>query len=233
MSKKGTWFGAIASLLFSILLLLGVRWLLIEAYVIPSGSMLPTLKINDHIFVNKLAFGVRWPFSRRWILRYNQVERGQIVVFRSVDDHGIFFIKRVVGIAGDKIHYSDKGELEINGKTVEKTEQFTAVSGEASTFRERLGGVEYSTRLNAAEAYRTTFSGDVPVGHVFVMGDNRDNSSDSRIWGFLPEENLLGVPLFVWLSCSNGVQAATVIPMAIVQVAVGRRIFVGSVLVES
>src|SRR5262245_48436792 len=117
-SKKGTWPQAIGSFTVSILLVLTIRWLLIEAYVIPSGSMLPTLLINDHIFVNKLAYGIRWPFSSRWIVRYRPVKRGQVIVFRSIQDPEFFLVKRIVGVGGDSIRYESNGDLWINQKKV-------------------------------------------------------------------------------------------------------------------
>ena len=115
-SKKGTWGQAFGSLSFAILLVLSIRWLLIEAYVIPSGSMFPTLLVNDHIFVNKLAYGVRFPFSKKWIFKYREVERGDVVVFRYVHDTDIFYVKRVIGVGGDHIKYDGRSRLEVNGK---------------------------------------------------------------------------------------------------------------------
>ena len=217
LSKKGTWPRAIGSFLFSILLVLTIRWLLLEAYVIPSGSMLPTLLINDHIFVNKLTYGIRWPFSSKWIMRYRQVKRGDVVVFRSVGDPDIFMVKRVIGLGGDKIEYMESGELQVNGEPllrhevpdiedVARRERFDpeklSTFGADSFFWEQLNGKSYLTLLNSARS-RLPYSTVVPDGHLFVMGDNRDNSSDSRFWGFVPIDNLLGSPMFIWLSCDS------------------------------
>lgn len=213
-SKKGTWFGAIGSLLFSLLLVLSVRWLLLEAYVIPSESMLPTLQVSDHLFVNKLAYGVRLPFSTRWIVRYRKVERGDIIVFKYPLDQSLFFIKRVVGLEGDKVSMNEDKELFINGKKVARTrvsnvaeeskkEGFQNLNlSQQDLFLQELEGKPFYIFQNPDRAGHS-WSQTVPKGFLFVMGDNRDNSSDSRIWGFVPSENILGTPLFIWMSCES------------------------------
>src|SRR4051812_43647805 len=115
--KRGTWTSGVGSLSVAILVALAIRWLLIEAYVIPSGSMLPSLLIQDHIFVNKLIYGVRVPFSKQWVTRFRLPEKGEIIVFRYPEDESTFFIKRVIGVPGDKISW-DGLQLTINGQKV-------------------------------------------------------------------------------------------------------------------
>ena len=105
VTNKLFWTEGYGSMALAILAALTIRWLLLEAYVIPSGSMLPTLLINDHIFVNKINYGIRAPFSENWIVKFNEPERGEIVVFKYPVDPGTFFIKRIVGLPGDKIKF--------------------------------------------------------------------------------------------------------------------------------
>src|ERR1035437_1532607 len=117
-NKKGkAKFGeGLGSFLFAVAAILAFRWALFEPYVIPSGSMIPTLLIHDHILVNKFAYGLRIPFSKSWLFRGSEPQRGDIVVFRSVEDSGYFMIKRVVGVAGDKIEVDPEGYVKLNGE---------------------------------------------------------------------------------------------------------------------
>ena len=203
-----------------------IRWGLIEAYVIPSASMLPSLLIHDHIFVNKALYGVRVPFSEKWLMTFKKPERGEVIVFKFPKDKDIFFIKRIVGLPGDKISY-ENGKLFVNEKLVESN---ASSEGEWSAVRdadfrredvqnpnyqvdnknnydhfiEKLGDHPHSILLRKDDGLgRSEGPFEVPPGHLFVMGDNRDNSHDSRRWGFLPEENILGRAMFVWLSCEE------------------------------
>lgn len=163
--------------LFAILALLAVRWALFEPYVIPSGSMIPTLLIHDHIMVNKLAYGIRLPFTSQWLMHFASPQRGEVVIFRSVEDDNFFMVKRVVGLAGDHMVFTEDGQLMVNGKPDP--------------------GPKSSWGMTPGEEWT------VPAGHIFVMGDNRDNSRDSRSWGPLPLSHLLGRAMFVWLSCEE------------------------------
>lgn len=210
------------SFLFAVAAILAFRWALFEPYVIPSGSMIPTLLIHDHILVSKFAYGLRLPFTSSWIFRNQEPQRGDIVVFRSVEDAGYFMIKRVVGLPGDKIEVDPDGYVKVNGERLQ-TEHISVsedpvsqkpyypvkasdIQGEYSEFefyQEDLLGVKHRALLTkgAPRFFDRPFT--VPDDHFFCMGDNRDNSKDSRYWGALPRENLLGKALFVWLSCED------------------------------
>lgn len=222
---RGTWGQALGSLAGAILMILAIRWAFFEPYVIPSGSMIPTLLIHDHILVNKLSYGIRIPFSSKWILQFAPPKRGDVVVFRSVEDESIFLIKRVVGLPGDEIRLNDQGQLEINGQVVPRhvltDEQAKAALAEwpSEAREESLGRYEISEesldgrghlifRERAAEI-RAQGPYKVPNHSIFMMGDNRDNSSDSRVWGPLPIERILGHASFIWLSCEETLPEAS------------------------
>ncbi len=222
MKKKAKFGEGLGSFLLAVAAILAFRWLLFEPYVIPSGSMIPTLLIHDHILVSKFAYGVRIPFTKHWLFKNQDPKRGDIVVFRSVEDNGFFMIKRVVGVAGDKIEVDPEGFVTLNGEklpakilpvTEDKKSQapYYPVSEndiggafvEYDFFEEDLKGVAHRGLLtkNAARFFDRPFL--VPENQFFCMGDNRDNSKDSRYWGALPREHLLGKALFVWLSCDE------------------------------
>ena len=196
-----------------ILVVLLLRSFLVEPFRIPSGSMMPTLLVGDFILVNKFAYGLRWPVLNTKFLELGDPERGDVVVFRFPQDPSIDYIKRVVGVPGDEIFYRDK-TLYINGEAVEKTPlgTFNGVgSGRSMTgaqmFLERLDGLEHRILVNAmapdlAPGCRQLLYGavTVPENSYFVMGDNRDNSNDSRCWGVVPEGNLVGKAFAIWMS---------------------------------
>jgi signal peptidase I len=215
------WTDGWGSLGLAVLIALSIRWAFVEAYVIPSGSMLPSLLIHDHIFVNKLTYGIRTPFSENWMLKFSKPHRGEVVVFKYPKDMSTFFIKRIIGEAGDKIYY-ENGTLYINDKPQEKTipvskEDFDWLTEAAfqrdgnmtdskenyTHFTETLGEKKHSILLKKQELFEQYGPYVVPEGHLFMMGDNRNNSSDSRFWGFLPENYILGRAMFVWLSCEE------------------------------
>jgi signal peptidase I len=212
-SKKTTWKNALLTFFAPIFLVFFFRWALFEPYVIPSGSMIPTLLIHDHILVNKWAYGFRVPFSELWLTYWNKPKSGDIVVFRYPRGRDTFFVKRVVAIEGDTIEVKD-GQLVINGQAVERVAINTPAkeAGESASefqyYREKLGDHEFTTRSfrwgHRLEGHKIT----VPDGHFYVVGDNRDESHDSRIWGFVPIKNLIGRAGSVWLSCENTLPAA-------------------------
>lgn len=220
-NKKAKTGDSFVSFLGAILAILAFRWLLFEPFVIPSGSMIPTLLIHDHILVNKLAYGVRWPFSKSWIVEFDGPKRGDIVVFKAVNED-YFMIKRVVGLPGDKIELAEDGKLVINGEPIPRNE--LQVSADPSSqapyyavnetdlegsfeffnfYEEKLGDASHRLMHFRGNSKIWTEPFQVPEGHYFAMGDNRDNSKDSRFWGPLPKENLMGRALFVWLSCEK------------------------------
>lgn len=203
------------SLSFAFLVAMTIRWLLFEAYVIPSGSMLPSLLINDHIFVNKLVYGVRVPFTKKYILEFAQPKRGEIVVFKYPENEDIFFVKRVIGLPGDKLEYND-GVLKINGQIVNKVpatdkwdfdfvsnEDLRADKEDFKHLRETNGEVTYSILEKSYESPMGYGPLTIPEGKYFVMGDNRNSSHDSRFWHSLPKENIIGRASMVWLTCDS------------------------------
>lgn len=223
--SKHFWTEGHGSVAVAILVALTIRWLLLEAYVIPSGSMLPELLINDHIFVNKLTYGIRVPFSEKWITTFNQPQRGDVIVFKYPLDKSTFFIKRLIGMPGDKIFW-ENGTLYINDKPVEKVPPASSVNfdwlsdedfksngvdvGDRKEyyvhFTEKLPVVE-GIKDHSVILHRGNYSSFgpfvVPENSYFMMGDNRDRSQDSRYWGPMPKDNIVGKAMFVWLSCEE------------------------------
>jgi len=194
--------------LFPVLLIVLVfRSFLFEPFKIPSGSMIPTLLVGDFIVVNKFSYGVRLPVLNKKIIQVGAPERGDVVVFRYPQDPSVNFIKRAVGLPGDTIAYRDK-QLFINGEKVEKQNEGNFKSSDikcstpardATLFEEHLGDIRHDLLLHSGRRGRTG-QWVVPEGHYFMMGDNRDRSNDSRMWGFVPEENLLGRAVGIWLN---------------------------------
>jgi len=200
--------------LIAVLIALVIRSVLFEPFNIPSGSMKPTLLVGDYLFVNKPAYGYSrysFPFAIAPIegrVFAKEPQRGDVVVFALPSNDSIDYIKRVVGLPGDDIQVM-RGRLFINDEIVPRelvdTTEITKDSGETQSVKlyvETLpGGIEHHIyeetdheRLDNTPLYT------VPEGHYFVMGDNRDNSNDSRYWGTVPEENLVGKAFFIWMS---------------------------------
>jgi signal peptidase I len=223
-SRKGTWPQALLSFFGSIFLIMAFRWAFFEPYVIPSGSMLPTLLVHDHILVNKFAYGVRVPFTKIWMARFGLPRRGDVVVFNSLEESGVFLVKRVVGLPGDTIEVAENGDLVVNGESqasapLSPSEQARAlgdwVGQRSSDFaedhalsRETLEGRGHVAARLKNKARFGEGPIKVPEGHLFMMGDNRDNSSDSRVWGALPADYVLGRASFIWLSCEETLKQA-------------------------
>lgn len=221
MTKQASAFKSIGFFMLGILVFFGFRWGFYEPYVIPSGSMIPSLLINDHIVVKKYEYGLRWPFTDSWIYGPYTPQRGDVVVFRSVKDSEFFMVKRVVGLPGDKIKVTDKGELIINDAQVEREEVKISDLGldnvdirrspESTLFlNEHFENDSHIIMMDRSH-YDLQESFEVPVGELFVMGDNRHSSQDSRFWGTLPVENLLGRATHVWLSCRQGVRTQQIL----------------------
>jgi signal peptidase I len=194
--------------LFPVLLIvLLFRSFLFEPFKIPSGSMIPTLLVGDFIVVNKFVYGIRLPVLNKKVISIGKPQRGDVVVFRYPVDTSINFIKRAVGLPGDTITYRDK-ELFVNGERVEETAagRFESSDVKCSTpavdamlFDEQLDEANHKILLHSRSGSRNG-QWVVPEGHYFMMGDNRDRSNDSRGWGFVPEENLLGRAIGIWLN---------------------------------
>jgi signal peptidase I len=186
-----------------ILLVLLLRSFLAEPFRIPSGSMLPTLLVGDFILVNKYAYGLRDPVFHHEFLPVGKPRRGDVVVFRFPLDVSKDFIKRVIGLPGDRIVYRDK-QLSVNGEPMPLNPDgvYTAGSslpGVQYRFEEELGPVRHRILVSPARPAED-FEFEVPEGHYFMMGDNRDGSDDSRRWGTVPERNLVGKAFFIWMS---------------------------------
>ncbi len=188
-----------------------LRAFVVEAFQIPSGSMIPTLEIGDHIFVSKFSYGVSIPFTHKRLVRFGQPKRGDIIVFRYPLDPDVDYIKRVVALPGEKVDVR-KNEIFINDRPMSREFVKEACSyedgppgeglqheRECERWLENLDGRLHNTIHNPHGA--SDWPGKVvPEGHVFVMGDNRDNSNDSRVWGTVPQELIKGRALIVWWS---------------------------------
>jgi len=193
-----------------LLIVLVLRSFLVEPFQIPSGSMIPTLEVGDFILVNKYTYGLRLPVIGTKVIEMNEPKRGEVMVFIPPHDER-YFIKRVIGLPGDTIRYENK-VLFVNGEEVlaevVKEAQIELPNGMLQTgilLNETLGGVEHLTQIIDAPARRNGPSvWVVPEGHYFMMGDNRDNSADSRVWGTVPEENIVGRAFAIWMHKEPG-----------------------------
>jgi signal peptidase I len=214
------WLDWTAGLFPVILAVFVLRSFLFEPFKIPSGSMIPTLHVGDLILVNKFHYGVRLPVFNTKLVENHQPERGDVMVFRYPPQPSLDYIKRVIGVPGDEVAYLNK-QLTVNGQPVARVAQpafFDRGSMRYSQqFRETLDGRSFST-LNDEDRpafipgvsefpdrnnCRYSVEGvvcKVPAGHYFMMGDNRDNSLDSRYWGFVPEANIVGKAFFIWMN---------------------------------
>ena len=172
----------------ALLLALFIRTFIVQAFKIPSGSMIPTLQIGDHILVNKLAYGIRIPLWGHYLLDFGKVQRGDVIVFIFPEDRSKDFIKRVVGVAGDTVEIRGK-KIYINGQQVEDSHAH----------------FEGDDPQNILPASRDDYGPTkVPENHLFVMGDNRDRSYDSRFWGFVNMDDVRGKAFLIYWSWDGG-----------------------------
>ena len=168
----------------AVLLALFIRTFVVQAFKIPSGSMLPTLLIGDHLLVNKFMYGVKMPFTGKVLIPYKEPERGDVVVFRFPKDRSVDYIKRVIGTPGDTVEIREK-KVYINGEPID----------------DPYAHISTPSILNANASPRDNFGPVlVPDDRIFVMGDNRDNSYDSRFWGFVDQRDILGKAFILYWS---------------------------------
>ncbi|UVE66055.1 signal peptidase I [Burkholderia pyrrocinia] len=221
--RQPWWLEYTASFFPVILAVFVVRSFVVEPFKIPSGSMVPTLLVGDFILVNKFEYGLRLPVTNTKITQGSPLSRGDVVVFRYPKDESVDYIKRVIGLPGDTVAYQDK-QLTINGQPVAETPLPDFFDDErqnyAKQFEETIGNKKNAILNNPAVppfvmgAYDYPYRDNctynsrgvickVPPGHYFMMGDNRDNSADSRYWGFVPDRNIVGRAFFIWMNFSD------------------------------
>ncbi|MBC7514650.1 MAG: signal peptidase I [Herminiimonas sp.] len=221
--RQPTWIEYSGSFFPVLALVFFLRSFLYEPFKIPSSSMVPTLTVGDLILVNKFTYGIRLPILNRKVIEIGTPQRGDVMVFKYPKDMSLDYIKRVVGVPGDKIVYKNK-RLSVNGQALPYQPLPDYLDDERLTYSkqylENLTGREHKI-LNDENApsyvqnpdafpqhelctYNAEgFACTVPAGQYFMMGDNRDNSLDSRYWGFVPDKNIVGRAFFVWMNLSN------------------------------
>ncbi|WP_020653266.1 signal peptidase I [Massilia niastensis] len=222
--RQPTWIEYSGSFFPVIALVFVLRSFLWEPFKIPSSSMVPTLLVGDFILVNKYTYGIRLPIINKKIVQLNDPQRGDVMVFKYPKDMSQDYIKRVIGVPGDKISYENK-RLTVNGKPVEYTPLDDYLDDQHPVYHKQfvenlsgtphrvlntdgkrtldLGGVENFPHREACDYSYDKFTCIVPEGNYFMMGDNRDNSADSRYWGFVPDKNIVGKAIVVWMNFSN------------------------------
>lgn len=189
-----------------LLLVLVLRSFLMEPFTIPSSSMVPTLRIGDYILVNKFTYGLRLPVIGTEIWANNKPQHGDVMVFKYPGDTHVNYIKRVMGLPGDKIRYENK-QLTINGEVLSQQLEAELPPGQPElqilneSFDDTSHAIQHVLNRNQFIGVREW---TVPEGHYFVMGDNRDNSNDSRVWGFVPDQNIVGKAVAIWMSKEPG-----------------------------
>ncbi len=192
-----------------------LRSFIVEPFQIPSGSMIPTLEVGDFILVNKFSYGIRLPVIDKKVIPVSDPKRGDVMVFKYPEDTRINYIKRVVGLPGDTITYTSDKRILVNGQAIE--EKFLGDEpgslGSARLYTEKLGEHEHYIRKEVRRRVEPTREWHVPAGHYFMMGDNRDNSKDSRYWddssiplelqGMVPDEYIVGKAFAIWLTWAD------------------------------
>jgi signal peptidase I len=224
LMRQPTWIEYSGSFFPVIALVFFLRSFLFEPFKIPTASMVPTLLVGDLILVNKFTYGVRLPILNQKIIDVNQPQRGDVMVFKYPKDMSQDYIKRVIGVPGDKIVYENK-KLTVNGQVISYVQMDDYLDDEKPVYHkqymENLTGkqhrilnfentltynrdsVENFPNHEACEYSQEKFSCTVPAGNYFMMGDNRDNSQDSRYWGFVPDKNIVGKAFIVWMNLGN------------------------------
>ena len=220
VQSRPAWLEYTAGLFPVVMAVFLLRSFLVEPFKIPSGSMVPTLLVGDLILVNKYTYGIRLPVVNTKIVSLNDPERGDVMVFRFPKDPSVDYIKRVVGIPGDTVTY-ENNRISINGSPVPLRDAGEFYDSDRLVYyrqySEKLGPLEHKllteldkpSYISGVDAFpfrdqctysRTGLTCKVPAGHYFVMGDNRENSLDSRFWGFVPEQNIVGKAFFIWMN---------------------------------
>lgn len=199
IGQQGRWPQALLLFFLPIFLIFSLRWFFYEPFVIPSESMIPNLYIHDHILVQKFSYGLKPPMGDGWLYQWRMPQRGDIIVFRYPENRDIFYIKRLIGRPGDKI--TVKGmSLTVNDQLyhLESTET-------PHEFIENNTEKKYTVRFNNETEFDQSEEKQftVPAKSYFVMGDNRFNSHDSRFWGYVPEDYIVGRAQTIWLSCNE------------------------------
>ena len=189
-----------------------LRGFLFEPFRIPSGSMLPTLEIGDFILVNKFSYGVRIPVWNKKVVELGAPKRGDVVVFRYPKDTSVDYIKRIIGLPGDKITYYNK-TVYINGEPIRQEivgDYKEHIPGLIKVYQEQFGDMDHKILREPGKVIIDD-NWVVPANSYFAMGDNRDNSNDSRFWGFVPDQNLVGKAVFVWMNWGSWSRIGTAI----------------------
>lgn len=189
-----------------LILVLVLRSFLMEPFTIPSSSMVPTLRVGDYILVNKFTYGLRLPVIGTKIMPMNDPQPGDVMVFKYPGNPRINYIKRVIGVPGDKIRYENK-RLTINGKAINQSllAELPPGAPDRQVLQEALVGEGHTVQhMLARNQYRDAREWKIPDGQYFMMGDNRDNSNDSRVWGMVPEKYIVGKAIGIWMTKQPG-----------------------------
>ncbi|MBH04082.1 MAG: signal peptidase I [Xanthomonadales bacterium] len=205
-NENGNWAIEFAHSFFPVLIaVLVLRAFVFEPFRIPSKSMVPTLLVGDFVLVSKFSYGLRLPVTHTKIVPTGEPERGDVVVFRYPKNPSVDYIKRIVGLPGDTITYRDE-QLYINGTAVPRDDKGLYTGPNADVYDDMRLFIEHlpdgpdHKMLHVVGRSGPEVSVTVPEDEYFAMGDNRDNSADSRVWGFVPEDNLVGRAFMIWLS---------------------------------